>query len=171
MKKIIFVLFFGIASHAEYGVINRIVDGDTVHFNHSTTICRLAYIDTPESKNNDKAKRDASECIGITPSYIVEAGIQSSSFLNSIMTIGDTYAYNIVDTDHYGRSVCEITKNGLNINLQIIESGYGVVFNKYINDASIKKIFNSKQVEAKSKNRGLWGTNKSVMKCMEINKK
>ncbi len=158
---LILPIMIGINAYSDVGVLSKVVDGDTVYFNDVK--CRLAYIDTAESKNNDKAKRDAASCAGMTPQYMLEAGKKASQFLKGKMNIGQTYKYDVVDTDRYGRSVCLID----GINLSIVQEGYAVSFDRYIPDYANKRAFNKAVAEAKQKNRGLWSSHRNVMECMD----
>jgi len=89
------VLLFPIGLFGEIGVLKSIIDGDTIKFNNAT--CRIAYIDTPESHKNAKAKRDTESCPGITVETIVEMGKESSRHAESLLQIGKSYRYEVVD--------------------------------------------------------------------------
>lgn len=149
---------------ADVGLLTKVVDGDTAHF--GDVKCRFAYIDTPESKLNDKVKKDASACNGMTPERMVDAGKKSSNFTKAKLNVGQTYKYDVVDTDRYGRSVCIIEAGGSSINLSIVAEGYAVPFEQYIDDPKVKRAFLKAAQEAKQNNRGLWNTHKPVMQCM-----
>ena len=72
MNKIVLAfitLCASISLYADKGTLRYITDGDTVKFDN--TICRLANIDTPESKKNDRLKRIVSNC-GIKDTSIIK---------------------------------------------------------------------------------------------------
>lgn len=164
-KVIIIGLIFPIILLSDSGMLSRVVDGDTVYF--EDVKCRLAYIDTPESKLNDKVTRDASKCIGMTIELMVEAGKAASYFTESQLQLGMSYKYQVIDTDKYGRSVCLIESNGDNLNLSVIKAGFAVSYEKYIPDDATKHVYAKAVLDAKQNNRGLWKSHHSVMKCME----
>lgn len=162
-------LFLALAASAfaQVGSLSKVVDGDTVYFSNGDK-CRLAFIDTPESKKNEKASRDASKCTGITVETIVEAGKSSSSNLSSMVRIGASYQYDVIDVDRYGRSVCIIKDgNGGTLNERMVSSGYAVPFGKYIQDQNDKRRFFGALRSAKQTNAGLWSKKRPVMQCME----
>lgn len=66
LKFLIFLIPFLLI--ADTGILTKVVDGDTLYFktNSKKVKCRIEYIDTPESMNNKKNKRDISNCRGIT---------------------------------------------------------------------------------------------------------
>lgn len=156
---------FAFSLKADVGMLSKVVDGDTIYF--GAVKCRLAYIDTPESKNNEKARRDAAKCNGITPERIVEAGKIAADFTKAQLQVGRSYKYSVVDTDRYGRSVCLIEADGGSLNLGIVAAGYAVPFEQYIPDYQTKRLFNKYAQEAKRTNAGLWGSHSSVMECMD----
>lgn len=171
MKSYSLLLFLLASSivQADVARVNKIVDGDTIHINNSDVICRFAYIDTPESIKNSKAIHDSSRCNGITTEYLVDAGLESKKFLKGLIAPGDIIDVKINGTDKYGRSICEVSKDGEDINLKLIDAGYAITFNKYIFDPNIKRKFNTTQTSAKMHQRGLWKTHKSAIACMENN--
>ncbi len=152
-------------SNADQGKLRYIVDGDTVQL--SDTTCRLAYIDTPESKPNAKAKRDISGSREVILEDVVTAGRMAKNYLQSIMNKGEVYEYDVTTVDHYGRSVCVIYSNNTNgtINNKIVENGFAVPFWKYL-----PKNMRQKMAElvgfAEQNNKGLWRTSRNVMELM-----
>lgn len=165
-KKLIF-LALATTVFAESGTLTKVVDGDTVYFSNGNK-CRLAYIDTPESSFNAKAKRDASKCEGVTVGAIVDAGKASSSMLKSIVKIGKSYQYDVVDIDKYGRSVC-IIKNDTHgtLNEEMVSSGFAVPFSRYILNRNDQQLYFNALRSAKRTNAGIWSRNHPVMQCME----
>lgn len=150
---------------ADIGILSSVVDGDTVYF--GDVKCRLAYIDTPESKINDKAIRDISRCTGLTVDWMVNAGKAASYFTESQLLLGKSYKYQVVDTDKFGRSVCLIESNGDNLNLSIVNAGFAVPYKKYILNDITKSTYVKAVQNAKQNNLGLWKSHPSIMECME----
>ena len=165
IKVFITALIFPLVLLSDIGMLSKVVDGDTVYFGEVK--CRLAYIDTPESKDNSKADRDASKCNGMTSQRIVDAGKAAAAFTGSQLQLGKSYKYQVVDMDKYGRSVCLIEANGDNLNLSIVSSGYAVSFERYIPDPQTKRDYAKAVQSAKQNNRGLWKSHRSVMECMD----
>lgn len=163
------LLAFSLVANADVGLLSKVIDGDTIYFNDVK--CRLAYIDTPESKKNKKAIKDSQECTGITPLSMVDAGIAAANFTKSSLQQGKSYQYQVIDTDRYGRSVCEVASNGRLLNMEIVSQGYAVPYTNYIHDDEILRQFSKALSDAKRNNRGLWKTHPNVMKCLEEGKK
>ncbi len=171
MKKIVITIIATTLLYADTGTLIKIVDGDTVHFqtNDKVVNCRLAYIDTPESKRNNKAKKDIANCGSVNLDDVVNAGKQSSYYLAKYLKTKQTYHYTIVDKDtRYNRAVCEIYIKDRNLlNLQIVSDGYALPYYSYIKDNNTKNIFKQAVKSAQESNNGLWETNTNVMQCLD----
>ncbi len=169
MKKVLYVsLLISIVPLtllSDIGLLTKVVDGDTVYFKDIK--CRLAYIDTPESKHNDKAERDVSKCTGIIVDTEVEAGEASAKYTATLLQLGNTYKYDVIDIDRYDRKVCVIEANGANVNLAIVSGGYAVPYRKYIKDPSLAKLYDRAESDAKRNRSGLWRSHAPVMECMD----
>jgi endonuclease YncB( thermonuclease family) len=65
MKYLIFLVL--LILFLKMGILLKVVDGDTLYFkiNNKKVKCRIEYIDTLESTNNQKNKRDITYCSGI----------------------------------------------------------------------------------------------------------
>ena len=88
--------------------LKKIVDGDTLYFYSSgqNFKCRIAYIDTPESKHNHRAKQKTQLCHGITLKRMVEAGKEAKKHAKTLLQIGTNYRYEEIGCDRYKRSIC-----------------------------------------------------------------
>ena len=168
MKRIIgFLIGVGLAStlNADIGKLSRIIDADTVKFNDTT--CRFAYIDTPESKRNDRAKQKVDNCNGITLETMVDAGKESASYLNSILEKGNTYKYDVISIDKYNRNVCVIwMDNNEMLNEKLVREGYAVPYYYFIKDGDIERQMRLSSIAAKKNKSGLFATHESVMQCL-----
>lgn len=168
MKRVIgFLIGIGLVStlNADIGKLSRIIDGDTVKFNDTT--CRFAYIDTPESKRNDRAKSKVEDCTGLTLEKMVDAGKQSASYLNSILELGRTYKYDVISTDKYDRKVCVIwIDNNQMLNENLVREGYAVPYYAFIKDRDIERQMRTSFTMAKRNKSGLFKTYESVMQCL-----
>lgn len=153
MKTFILILIALISLQADVGVLKKIVDGDTLHFTNDK--CRLLYIDTPESKHNTKAERDAKSCNAFTVDTIVKMGKQSTTHAKKLVTVGKQYKYDVIGHDRYKRALCVVyTPNGI-FNELMVKDGYAVAFDKYLPN-EVKRKYHSLEQDAKSNNRGLW---------------
>jgi len=151
--------------HAEQRVLRYIVDGDTVVFKKS--VCRLAYIDSPESKRNKKAKRDILRCSNVNIDDVVESGREAKRYLHSLMQKGRSYDVKVVDVDRYGRDVCLIyDQDQESINERVVKNGFAVPFWKYIRSSDVKRAMVDHVRYANTKNKGVWRTHRNVMECM-----
>lgn len=149
----VFFLFLPFVLLADIGTLQKVVDGDTLHFNNAK--CRIAYIDTPESKRNKKAKRDAARCKNFTLDTMVKIGKTSSSHAKTLVKAGKQYQYDVIGTDRYRRSICVVyTPNGI-FNELMVKDGYAMPYDKYVPKA-LKRKYALLTQEAKRSKRGLW---------------
>ena len=95
-------------------IIQSCYDGDTCTTNSGEKI-RLACIDTPELRGSKadpipaKAARD---------------------YLNGLVA-GEEVAIRRITKDRYGRTVAELSKDGVNIQEQMVVNGLAIVYKKY----------------------------------------
>ncbi|MDD4969894.1 MAG: thermonuclease family protein [Paludibacter sp.] len=161
------LLLIGSMAFGQVATLTRVVDGDTVYFSNGDK-CRIGFIDTPESKQNGKASRDASKCNGLTVDTIVDAGKASSDKAKSLLNIGSSYRYDVIGSDQYDRSICVLKMpNGSTFNQIMVQTGYAVPFGKYIKDQGDYRLYYGAMRDAKQHNAGLWASNRPVMQCME----
>lgn len=166
--KSVFIFILGLALNlsADVGKLSKIVDGDTVKFNDVT--CRFAYIDTPESKRNDRAKDKVENCSGLTLDTMIEAGKESAKHLVSLLEVGKSYKYDVISVDRYSRNVCVIwIDNKTMLNQLMVEDGYAVPYYEYIKDERIKREMKASYSSAKMNSRGLFNKYSSTLKCIE----
>ena len=162
-----FLIGIGLLSclNADIGKLSKITDGDTVKFGETT--CRFAYIDTPESKRNDRAKNKVDECPGLTLETMVDAGKESANYLNSILELGRTYKYDVISSDKYDRKVCVIwINNNEMLNQLLVREGYAVPYYHFIKDSNIEKQMRLSATTAKKTRSGLYKNNEAVMQCL-----
>ena len=153
---------------ADVGVLKKVVDGDTLYFRSGgrTVKCRIAYIDTPESHRNARAKRKAKTCMGVTLDRMIEAGREASRHAKTLISIGKSYRFDIKGRDRYGRSICIVRlPGGETYNEKMVKDGYAVPFWKYIS-SSMRQRYKIASKEAKSDGMGLWRRYLHVMKCL-----
>ena len=167
-RSFIFCITFGllVQLHADVGKLSAIVDGDTVKF--GDTICRFAYIDTPESKKNDRAKKKVDSCDGMTIETMIESGKESTSHLSELLEKGKSYKFDIQGEDRYQRKICVIwLNNGTSVNKKMVEDGYAVPYYDYIKDENVIREMKKAYKEAKQNRRGLFVKYESSLKCIE----
>lgn len=145
-------------SHEKADVV-RVVDGDTVVIllNGQEEKVRLIGVDTPESKNNEKARRDSSKT-GESISEIVKLGKEAAQYTKSILPKGTkvTVETDVQPRDRYGRLLAYLyLENGEMVNSLIIQNGYAQVMTIPPN-VKYEDLFRKLMKEARENNRGLW---------------
>ncbi|MAC84365.1 MAG: hypothetical protein CL624_09545 [Arcobacter sp.] len=165
IKKLLLSIFVCSVAYAEVGTLSKVIDGDTVKFGQTT--CRLAYIDTPESRKNKRLKRIVKSCSGVTINTMIAAGKKSTSYLKAKLKVGKQYKYTVVDIDRYKRSVCIIMiNNRTSINQQLVKDGYAVPYYRYIKSDK-RNMYRKLSKEAKRLNEGLYKSHSSSINCLE----
>ena len=153
MKIAIVLLIIIVRLSADVGILKKVVDGDTLHFTNDK--CRILYIDTPESKRNQKAKRDAKRCKNFTLDTMVKIGKLSTAHAKTLVTVGKSYKYKVTGKDRYNRSLCVVyTPKGV-FNELMVKDGFAMPYERYL-PKELKRKYHKLTKEAKSSNRGLW---------------
>lgn len=128
-----------------YKVI-KIHDGDTISVvdtrDNSATKVRLACIDAPEDSQPQ--------------------GRLSTITLTAFIPVGSGVELNIVDTDRYDRSVAEILKNNVNVNLSLLKKGQAVVYHKYLSNCPDGDSYIQAEKLAKKRQIGFWNDSSFV---------
>ncbi|RZI40371.1 thermonuclease family protein [Herbaspirillum sp. HC18] len=128
------VLLIAAPSWADTYKVVGITDGDTIKVLSASlqqVKCRLYGIDAPEK----------SQAFG-------EASKQSLSELIYLRTVD----IQIVDQDRYGRSICRVTSNGMDVNREQIARGMAWMYRRYTRDAQ----YSQAEAHAKANHIGLW---------------
>jgi len=156
------LLFLPVFLLSDTGLLIRIVDGDTLYFktNNKKVKCRIEYIDTPESRNNKKNKRDINDCRGITAKGMTSAGKSATRAAKRILTLKKQYFYIVHGKDRYGRSICVVELDDTTFNEQMILNGYAVPYRQYMNKTELK-YYDMLLNKAKIKKVGLWRNRES----------
>jgi len=121
-------------AHAEQFRVVGVTDGDTVKVLSSDNRqmkCRLFGIDAPEQSQSNG---------------------QASKASLSDMIYRKTVDVEVVDSDQYGRSVCRIFLNGVDVNKAQIQRGFAWWYTRYSKDAS----YGQAQDAARQQRLGLW---------------
>lgn len=120
--------------------VTKIHDGDTITVvntsNNRSTKVRLACIDAPEDSQPQ--------------------GRLSTITLNAFIPVGSGVELNQVDTDRYGRSVSEVLKNGVNVNVSMLKKGQAVVYHQYLSNCPDGNSYIEAEKLAKDKEIGFW---------------
>jgi micrococcal nuclease len=90
-------------------------DGDTLRINRNGqgVTVRLACIDAPESDQ--------------------PGGQAAAQRLSQLLPHGTVVQVRSLDTDRYGRDIAEVYVNNQIVNLTLVEEGYAVVYDRYLN--------------------------------------
>ena len=140
MKKIFLSIIAAItlcSAHAQtqqYRVVG-VSDGDTIRAlssDNQQIKCRLHAIDAPEMKG-------------------MAYGQQSKQSLSE-MVFQKMVEVTVVDQDQYGRSVCRITVNGMDVNKAQLERGMAWHYTRYSRDAGYAQA----ESVARRQRIGLW---------------
>ncbi|MDD5688541.1 MAG: thermonuclease family protein [Elusimicrobia bacterium] len=163
-KLILPLLLFTASLHAQNLSITAkvlyIIDGDTIkiEYNKKPTSVRLIGIDTPESKNNAKARRDAQRT-GKDVRTITTLGKQASDYLKTLVKKGDIIkiVFDVQKTDRYGRLLgyVYLSDSSTMLNETIIRAGYASPMT-IPPDVKYKDLFLKAYQEARENKRGLW---------------
>jgi micrococcal nuclease len=137
----------------------RIVDGDTLKVRYwgKEESIRLIGIDTPESRVNKKAKRDAKRS-GQDIKIIIAMGKRATEYVESLVKIGDliTIEFDAQQRDRYSRLLGYVyLSNGKMLNEEIVKAGYAYVMTIPPNVKYQDRFLKAYQ-ESRKKRRGLW---------------
>ncbi len=139
--------------------VTRIVDGDTIKIRYwgKEESIRLIGIDTPESRVNKKAKRNA-ERSGQDLKTITSMGKRATEYVERLVKPGDliTIEFDAQEKDRYGRLLGYVyLSNGKMLNEEIVKAGYASVMTIPPNVKYQDRFLKAYQ-EARERKRGLW---------------
>ncbi|MFN3976042.1 MAG: thermonuclease family protein [Aquificaceae bacterium] len=141
--------------------VKRVIDGDTFHCtlsNGEDVKVRLIGVDTPESTENPKAKRDA-ERSGRSLEEIVEMGKIAKEFTKELLPKGETVylEFDVQKTDKNGRYLAYVwLPDGRMLNEVLLKEGYAQVYTIPPN-VKYQERFLQAQRYARENKKGLWG--------------
>lgn len=171
MKKTIYLLaLIASVSFAKEGVLTKIVDGDTLHFKTKNKLqkCKIAYINTPESSDNNQLKQDLGICKDISTKVMLSAGNSATKHANKLLKIGNTYSYTTYTKNN--EQICEVSLGGgITFSEKMLLDGYAVIW-QVSKKRRDEQNFTSVLSFAKRKNNGLWGDNSKkgkAIKCLD----
>ena len=174
---ILAILICASSTYAE--TVQRVIDGDTLKLASGERL-RLIGVDTPESRINDKAKRDAKRT-GKDVAVIAQMGQESTRFVKGLIPSGEEVylEYDIQKKDRYGRTLAYVYLDTgvpsdqeiklvegsylssidgnwhLFVNATLVKSGYAQPMTIPPN-VTHAKLFKNLHKEAIEKNRGLY---------------
>jgi len=140
-------------------IVVRVVDGDTlkIEMNGHEEAVRLIGIDTPESKINKKAKKDA-----VKTNHDIETitamGREAARYVRTLIRKGDTVSieFDVQKRDKYNRLlVYAYLSDGKMLNEEIIKAGYANVMT-YPPNVKYQERFVKAYREARDTKRGLY---------------
>jgi len=145
--------------NSESAVVQRIVDGDTldiVYRGRADTV-RFIGIDTPEKRENDKARRDSART-GRDLATITAAGRAAMEYLRTLVAPGDLVGleFDVRRRDKYDRLLAYVYRSdGRMINEEMLRAGYA---NVYTLPPDVRYVarFRAAEEEARRLRRGLW---------------
>lgn len=136
-----------------------VTDGDTiaVQIGRHREKVRLIGIDTPESRINDRARRQA-ERSKRDLATILRMGKQSAKTLKEMVPPATVVQleYDVRERDKYGRLLAyAYLPNGMMLNEEMLKKGYAQLLTMPPNVRYVKR-FTAALEEAKTNRRGLW---------------
>jgi micrococcal nuclease len=141
-------------------LIVKVIDGDTIELTNQERV-RLIGIDTPETKHNEKSKRDEKRS-GVTADKIIALGKASKDFTTEIaLNRHARIEFDAGKHDKYGRLLGyvfifdEKSNKEIFLNAAIIESGYALPLTIPPNIKYAEE-FHELYLQARAHNRGLW---------------
>lgn len=157
----IFALLLSVSLGYAYSraTVVKVVDGDTlkIEMNGNEEAVRLIGIDTPESKINKKAKKDAIKAHHDIET-ITTMGKEAARFVKTLVRKGDTVGieYDVQKRDKYKRLlVYAYLSDGKMLNEEIVKAGYANVMT-YPPNVKYQERFVKAHREARDTKRGLY---------------
>jgi len=143
----------------ETALVDKITDGDTlkVIYRGDREGVRLIGIDTPESRKNAKAKKDARRS-GEDVETITALGKKATAYTKSLVKKGYDVRleFDVQKRDKYGRLLAYVyLKDGRMLNEEIIKGGYASPMTLPPN-VKYAELFQEAYKKARARRRGLW---------------
>jgi micrococcal nuclease len=143
----------------ETAIVQRVVDGDTldVVYGGRAESVRLIGIDTPEKRENEKARRDSTRT-GRDIATITAAGKAATAFMRAIVAPGERVGleFDVRRRDKYDRLLAYVyLSDGRMINEEMLRAGFANVYT-FPPDVRYVARFRAAEMEARRLRRGLW---------------
>ncbi|MCS7308259.1 MAG: thermonuclease family protein [Aquificaceae bacterium] len=142
-------------------VVVHVSDGDTFHCTLSSgeeVKVRLVGVDTPESSDNPKARRDA-ERSNVSVEEIIRMGKLSAEFTKKLLPRGTRVylEFDVQKTDKYGRLLAYVwLPDGSMLNELLVREGYAQVYTIPPNVKYQERLLQAQRY-ARENRKGLWG--------------
>jgi len=150
-------LFISISAYSasDTFTVSRVVDGGTLKLSNGEHV-RLIGIDTPESRDNPKLRRDSTRT-GQDVKTIIEQGKKATEFTKKLVEGKQVrLEYDVQQRDKYGRLLAYVyLEDGTFVNAEIMKAGYAQVMTIPPN-VKHQDLFLKLQKEAREQRRGLW---------------
>ncbi len=143
---------------AETVTLLRVIDGDTLRVwdGATETTVRLIGIDCPETRRNDKAKRDAAEW-RVPVEGIIRAGVKARAFTQSVAPPGIEVAVTAAGEDAYGRTLAYVSlPDGRSLNELLLRAGAALAPARYRHGR--REEYAELERKAREERRGFWKT-------------
>ncbi len=141
---IVLLVTSGFAQALQKGRVMKVTDGDTVTISPveggQFYKCRLYGIDAPETPKPGKPGQPFGE--------------EATKELKTLM-LGQDVDVEIRDTDRYKRKVCRISKDGMDVNLEMVKRGYAWAYVHYLKRPHASQYIEAER-DARAKRLGLW---------------
>jgi micrococcal nuclease len=135
------IIINGSANCQEKGIVDTVIDGDTIILKDGRTI-RYLGINTPETNHPTKGL----ECFG------AEATIKNNELLNEKKI---TLECGNEDIDEYGRYLRYVYVNDVFINAELVEEGFAVAF-PFGQTEKFDQVFVQLENYSRLQNKGMW---------------
>lgn len=135
--------------------VKRVIDGDTLKLSNGEKV-RLIGIDTPESADNPKTRRD-SKRTGQDMKEIIKMGKEAAAFTRNLVEGKEVrLEFDVQQRDKYKRLLAYVYLNdGTFVNAEIIKAGYAQIMTIPPN-VTYQELFLKLQKEARENKRGGW---------------
>ncbi len=143
LRNILFIVLFAAIALQSSGLIGKVtgrykvIDGDSLEYKGSRI--RLKGIDAPELNQTCKnGHREEFNC-----GHDAKAALQSIIGREEINCASAT-------KDRYGRKLAFCTKEGLDINMEMVRQGWAIAYERHVS------VYTFAQLDAERAKRGLW---------------
>lgn len=132
------------SAQTEQGKVIKVSDGDTVVIQPEDGgpeyKCRLYGIDAPETRHGRKAGQPY--------------GDEAAKELKRLI-LSQTVEVTTTGAKTYNREVCQLKKDGIDINLEMVRLGYAWAYVQYLKRPHVSEYENAER-DAREKKLGLW---------------
>lgn len=128
------------------GTVLSVGDGDTIRVNNASgenITIRLACIDASELKQ-------------------APHGEQARQRLQQIIPVGTSVSLKLQTTDRYGRTVAEVFKDTLNVNLAMVQEGRAVAYRQYLGQCDAARYL-ALEDRARQRRLAFWSQENPIM--------